>query len=403
MPRRTTPVLNNTVYAFGLRTHRPASRSRPLAAREVIYRPGIPPIKGRFEQAQLSLGRRGAGFCPLPWPPLPDRLSARAGRLEHPAPLSVTDVHTVAAFDYAAGGPGQPESVVSWEGGKRGAREQGRWWTVVGQLCFLLLPTGPRGANCSGSARPGGRRSWLPPLAASHRRQRPRPRRSIYLQPLSSDRPRSVSCGFPRASQSQRIAAIPGRVPSTGSRRCGAAGLPRRCTPPTPWPPPSGPFCLGCTATNAGQPGPRPGAVRPGHFGHQRRGLPAGRRVASNTDKGTRSVPVPKEPAPRLACNSSPTTCHGIDDFKFPVPPHQHLLRRLNSQDEVAVVYPDGTPLVLTAADGLASPTDTAIRANPLTITERRRRRTPRLQTAGSPGQPRRPLDLTSKANTPRQ
>jgi len=85
VPRGTTPVLNNNkVYAVGMRYRiGRLARSRPRGGSgRVIYRPGSHPERDALEQAQLPLGRlAGAGCCPLPWPPLPDRCRRAPARL----------------------------------------------------------------------------------------------------------------------------------------------------------------------------------------------------------------------------------------------------------------------------------------------------------------------------------
>jgi len=92
---------------------------------------------------------------------------------------------------------------------------------------------------------------------------------------------------------------------------------------------------------------------------------------ASNTDKGTLlRIPVTPAGAPgpvQLVASNLP----GIDDFKFLSSRCSIAFVALNSQDKVAVVYPDGhSRIVLTAADGLASPTDTAISGTRLYVTD---------------------------------
>ena len=61
----------------------------------------------------------------------------------------------------------------------------------------------------------------------------------------------------------------------------------------------------------------------------------------------------------------------GIDDFKFLSADSGIAFVPLNRPDEVAVVYPDGrSRVVLTAADGLSSPSDTFIRDTRLYIAD---------------------------------
>ncbi|MER5805769.1 hypothetical protein [Streptomyces mirabilis] len=59
----------------------------------------------------------------------------------------------------------------------------------------------------------------------------------------------------------------------------------------------------------------------------------------------------------------------GVDDFNFLNATSDVVLAAQNLRDEVAVVYPNGTTrTVLTASDGLASPT--AVRGTTLYVTD---------------------------------
>ena len=61
----------------------------------------------------------------------------------------------------------------------------------------------------------------------------------------------------------------------------------------------------------------------------------------------------------------------GIDDFNFLSARSDVVFVAVNTQNKVDVVYPDGTKVtVLTATDGLASPTATAVRGTELFITD---------------------------------
>ena len=72
-------------------------------------------------------------------------------------------------------------------------------------------------------------------------------------------------------------------------------------------------------------------------------------------------------PRARLAASGLP----GIDDFKFLSARSGIVFAALNSQDEVAVVCPDGrSRIVLTAADDLAYPSDTYISGTRLYIAD---------------------------------
>jgi sugar lactone lactonase YvrE len=61
----------------------------------------------------------------------------------------------------------------------------------------------------------------------------------------------------------------------------------------------------------------------------------------------------------------------GMDDFSFLTDRSDVVLAAVNAANQVAVVYPNGTrKTVLTAADGLASPTATAVHGTTLYITD---------------------------------
>ncbi|MET9449012.1 hypothetical protein [Streptomyces cinerochromogenes] len=62
---------------------------------------------------------------------------------------------------------------------------------------------------------------------------------------------------------------------------------------------------------------------------------------------------------------------HRIDDFNFLSDQSNVVFAALNTQNQIAVVYPNGTTrTVLTASDGLGSPTATAVRGKRLYITD---------------------------------
>jgi hypothetical protein len=92
---------------------------------------------------------------------------------------------------------------------------------------------------------------------------------------------------------------------------------------------------------------------------------------ASNTDKGTLlRIPVTRTGAPGPV-QVTASGLSGIDDFTFLSAHSDIAFVPLNGQDEVDVVYPGGrSQVVLTAADGLASPSDTLISGNRLYITD---------------------------------
>lgn len=91
----------------------------------------------------------------------------------------------------------------------------------------------------------------------------------------------------------------------------------------------------------------------------------------SNLSKGTLlRIPVTATgSAGRVHTVTSDLT--GIDDFNFLSDHSNVVFAALNTQNQIAVVYPNGTTrTVLTASDGLASPTATAVRGKRLYITD---------------------------------
>lgn len=91
----------------------------------------------------------------------------------------------------------------------------------------------------------------------------------------------------------------------------------------------------------------------------------------SNLSKGTLlRIPITTTGSPgRVHTVTSGLT--GVDDFNFLGEHCDVVFAALNTQNKVAMVFPNGsTKTVLTAADGLASPTATAVRGKRLYITD---------------------------------
>ena len=266
----------------------------------------------------------------------------------------VTGVHTLAAFNYAAGQ--QPENVTI---------NPDRSLTVS-QLGFLngqpptLLRISPSGrqtvlvAGLPGEAIGGNARGCDG---------------SIYYNLLSADPARSGIWRLPPGGAPERIAAIPGAFlngltidPATQVLYAADS------LAATIW---SAPASGGTAVKWLVSQDLAPAQSGPGHFGINGVTYQQGAVWASNTDKGTLlRIPVTPAGAPgpvQLVASNLP----GIDDFKFLSARTSIAFVALNSQNEVAVVYPDGhSRIVLTAADGLASPTDTAISGTRLYVTD---------------------------------
>lgn len=113
---------------------------------------------------------------------------------------------------------------------------------------------------------------------------------------------------------------------------------------------------------------PRGKPVRP--FGANGLRFHKGAVWVSNLAKGTLlRIPVTASGAPgRIHTVTSSLT--GVDDFTFLNDRSDVVFAAQNGLNQVALVHPDGTTeTVLTAKDGLASPTSTAVRGNRLYIT----------------------------------
>jgi hypothetical protein len=267
----------------------------------------------------------------------------------------ITNVKTVATFDFAAGG--QPENVTINPDGS----------LTVSLLGFLtgqppeLLHMSPTGQSTvlvtglPGEAIGGNVRRWDG---------------TIYYNLLSQDPARSGIWRLSPGCAPERLGALPagqflnGLTIDAAGRNVYAADsltgtiwtVPTSGGPVTAW--------LVDSAL-------APAVSGPGHFGVNGVTYHNGAVWASNTDRQTLlRIPVTATGAPGLIKVVAGDLA-GIDDFKFLSDFSNVAFVALNGQDEVAAVFPDGkSKVVLTAADGLDSPTDTAIRGGTIYITD---------------------------------
>jgi hypothetical protein len=268
---------------------------------------------------------------------------------------AITNVHTVATFDYAAGG--QPESItinpdgsltVSLLGFLTGRPPELLHMSPTGQSTVLV--TGLPGEAIGGNVR--GRDG------------------TIYYNVLSQDPARSGIWRLSPGCAPERIGALPagqflnGLTIDPARRNLYAADS----LTGTIW----------TMRTSGGpvtawlvDPALAPAVSGPGHFGVNGVEYHGGAVWASNTDRQTLlRIPVTATgaPGPVKVVGGGLT---GIDDFKFLSDFSDVAFVALNGVNEIAVVYPDGTSkVVLTAADGLDSPTNAAIRGGTIYITD---------------------------------
>jgi sugar lactone lactonase YvrE len=267
----------------------------------------------------------------------------------------ITDVRTVARFDFTAGG--QPESVtinpdgsltVSLLGILTGQPPQLVRISPSGQRTVLV--TGLAGEAISGNVR-------------GHNG-------TVYYNMFSADPSRSGIWRLLPGGSPERIGALPAGQFLNGLTMT-ADGRTLYATDSlagTIWTVPTG---GGPVSAWLVDPALAPTQSAPGHFGANGVESHDGAVWVSNSDRGTLlRVPVTATGAPGPVEVISDTLA-GIDDFEFPSARSDVALVALNGQNEIAVVYPDGrTKIALTAADGLDSPTDTAIRGTRIFITD---------------------------------
>lgn len=267
----------------------------------------------------------------------------------------ITNVNTVTTFDYAAGG--QPENVtinpdgsltVSLLGFLTGQPPELLHMSPTGHSTVLV--TGLPGEAIGGNAR--GRDG------------------TIYYNLLSQDPTRSGIWRLFPGCAPERLGALPAgqflnglTIDAAGRNLYAADSLTGTIWtvrtsggPVTAW--------LADSAL-------APAVSGPGHFGVNGVTYHDGAVWASNTDRQTLlRIPVAATGAPG-PIKVVASDLAGIDDFKFLSDYSDVAFVALNGPDEVAAVFPDGSSkVVLTAADGLDSPTDTAIRGGTIYITD---------------------------------
>lgn len=267
----------------------------------------------------------------------------------------ITNVHTVATFDYAAGG--QPENVsvnpdgsltVSLLGFLTGQPPQLISISASGQRTVLV--TGQAGEAIGGNVRGADG--------------------TVYYSVLSGDPARSGIWRLPPGGTPERFGALPAgqflnglTIDAAGRNLYSADSLAG-----TIW---TVPTSGGPVRAWLVDPALAPADPSPGHFGLNGVTYHNGAVWASNTDRGTLlRIPVTADGGPgavAVVAGNLP----GVDDFKFLSNRSDVAFVALNGVNEVAAVFPDGTSkVVLTAADGLDSPTDTAVRGNQLFVTD---------------------------------
>ncbi len=267
----------------------------------------------------------------------------------------ITNLRTVATFDFAAGG--QPESLTINPDG-----------SLTVSLLGLLTGQPPQLVHIS---RTGARTVLVTGQAGEAIGGNVRDRQgTIYYNMLSADPSRSGLWRLPPGGSPERIGALPAgaflnglTIDAAGENLYAADSLAG-----TIW---TVPVWGGQVKAWLTDPALAPAVSGPGHFGVNGVTFHEGAVWASNTDRATLlRIPVTAAGAPgsiRVVAGG----LTGIDDFKFLSDCSDVAFAALNSANEFAAVYPDGrTKIVLTAADGLDSPTNTAIRGNHIYITD---------------------------------
>jgi hypothetical protein len=267
----------------------------------------------------------------------------------------ITDLRTVETFNYEAGG--QPENVTINPDGSLTVSLLGFLTGQPPQLLHIsrsgrvtVLVTGEPGEAIGGNARDSAG--------------------TIYYNLLSGDPARSGIWRLRPGGSPERIGALPAgqflnglTIDAAGENLYAADSVAGAIwTVPTS----GGPVKAWLVS-----PVLAPLEPGPGHFGANGVTYHNGAVWASNTDRQTLlRIPVTATGAPG-AVQVIAGNLTGIDDFKFLSGRADVAFVALNSANEVAAVFPDGrTKIVATSADGLDSPTDTAVRGSQIFITD---------------------------------
>ncbi|MFD7283488.1 SMP-30/gluconolactonase/LRE family protein [Streptomyces sp. NPDC059862] len=279
--------------------------------------------------------------------------SAETGQT-HPQPV-ITHVKTVAPFDFTAGEA--PENItvnpdhsvtVSMLGAPAGKRPQLVRIAPSGHRTVLAV--GQRGDQITGNTRGSDG--------------------TVYYNVQSSHASRNGVWKLPPSGQPQRIAALPtdgvpnGLAIDPAEQRLYVADSLKS----TVW---AVPVSGGSATAWLTDPALAPDPYASLSLGANGLRFHNGAVWVSNFNKGTLlSIPVTPTGAPdRIHTVTSSLTA--VDDFSFLSDRSDVVFAAENDPtDQVAVVYPNGTTkTVLTASDGLASPTATAVRGKRLYIT----------------------------------
>jgi len=281
--------------------------------------------------------------------------AAAAGVREHSKPV-VTSIKTVAPFDWSAGEVPEnitvnPDSTltISMLGSYAGKRPELVRLSANGQHRSVLV-TGVLGDAFTGNTRGSDG--------------------TIYYNVWSKDASRAGVWKLPPGGHPSRVAALPadGLPNGLAIDRAGHMLYVSDSLKGTIWAVPvAGGQARAWLTDQALAPVPT-ASLR---FGVNGLRYHNGAVWVTNFDTGT-LLRIPVTAAGKPGCIHQVTGGEvGIDDFNFLSSRSDIVFAAVNTQNKVDVVYPNGTKVtVLTAADGLASPTATAVRGTELYITD---------------------------------